>query len=263
MPGVKERSFKPNLDLKERYKKALQGLQDGTFKSVPKSAIEYELKKSSLAHRKNGRQSLQDAHSDEQVFSPAAERAIVRWILKCNDFGFPPRLDHLMQKIKFLAKNEHQQQVPMGRQQKHLIRKNWITHFLKHYLIFTLKFASRIDRQWFYENNPRIILNHFWNLANIIQKHNINPRAITNLNEKGLIVGYAKHTKVITRRGWKNPWVKQHGSHKFVTAVEAVSADGYIFPSFIFEKGKVHHIGWYQNVHAEDAEAYFAVSPKG
>jgi hypothetical protein len=32
MPRVKERSFKLNLDLEERYKKAQQGLQDGTIK---------------------------------------------------------------------------------------------------------------------------------------------------------------------------------------------------------------------------------------
>jgi len=41
MPRVKERSFKPNLALEEHYKKALQGLQDGTFKSLQKAAIAY------------------------------------------------------------------------------------------------------------------------------------------------------------------------------------------------------------------------------
>jgi hypothetical protein len=89
MPRVTEHSFKPNLDLEECYKKALQGLPDSTFISLQKAAIVYRLKKSSLAYRKNGRQSWQEAHSDEKVFSPAAERAIVRRILKCDDFGFP------------------------------------------------------------------------------------------------------------------------------------------------------------------------------
>jgi len=89
-------------------------LQNGIFKSLQKAAIAYGLKKSSLAHKKKGCQSWQEAHSDEQVFSSAAERAIVRWILKCDDFGFPLQLDHLMQKVKFMAKNQHQWQVPMG-----------------------------------------------------------------------------------------------------------------------------------------------------
>jgi len=76
-------------------------------------------------------------------------------------------------------------------------------------------------------------------------------------------MGYAKPTKVITHRGWKYPQVEQHGCCEFVTAVEAVSADGNILPSFIIENGKVHHIGWYQNVHAEDADVYFVVLLKG
>ena len=78
-------------------------------------------------------------------------------------------------------------------------------------------------------------------------------------------MGYSKRTKVITRRGLKNPrvTVKQDGSREFVTAMEAVSADGYVFPSFLIEKGKVHHIGWYMNLHEDDTEAFFAVSPKG
>jgi hypothetical protein len=89
MPWVKEHSFKPNLDLEECYKKALQGLPDSILISFQKAAIVYRLKRSSLAYRKNGRQSRQEAHSDKKVFSPAAERAIVRWILKRDDFGFP------------------------------------------------------------------------------------------------------------------------------------------------------------------------------
>jgi len=83
-----------------------------------------------------------------------------------------------------------------------------------------------------------------------------------NFNAKEFIIGYAKHTKVIIRRGRKYPKVKQHRSGESVTTAEAISANRYIFHSFIFEKGKVHHIGWYQNIHAEDAEAYFALSPK-
>jgi len=62
MPCVKERSFQPALDVEELYKEALdleewytskealQGLQNGTFKSLQKTATAYGLSKSSLAH---------------------------------------------------------------------------------------------------------------------------------------------------------------------------------------------------------------------
>ena len=107
MPRVKARSIKPILDLEERYKKALSALEDGTFTSLQAAATAYGLKKSSLGHRRSGHLSRQLAHAGEQTFSPAAERAIVRWILKRDDFGFPPRLDHLMQKVHHMALDEH------------------------------------------------------------------------------------------------------------------------------------------------------------
>jgi len=143
------------------------------------------------------------------------------------------------------------------------LEKNWITRFLNRHPVLSSKFANRIDRQRSYASNPCIILEHFWKLGNIIRKHNIKPQAIANMDEKGFVMGYSKRTKVLTRRGRKNPRVKQDGNREFITAIEAVAADGYVFPSFLIEKGKKHHIGWYQNVNAEDEEAFFAVSPKG
>ncbi|KAF8538084.1 hypothetical protein BDD12DRAFT_844005, partial [Trichophaea hybrida] len=73
MPRIKEYSLTPHSNLEEHFKKALQGLQDGTFTSIQKATIAYGLKKSILTHHKNGRQSRQQAHRNEQVFSPAAE----------------------------------------------------------------------------------------------------------------------------------------------------------------------------------------------
>jgi len=97
MPRNKDRSLlKPELhDIEERYRKALKGLQDGTFKSLQQATTSYGLPKSSLGHRRNGRQSRQKAHEADQLLSPSSERAIVRWVLKLDDFGFPPRVDRL------------------------------------------------------------------------------------------------------------------------------------------------------------------------
>ena len=56
------------------------------------------------------------------------------------------------------------------------------------------------------------------------------------MDEKGFVVGYSKRTRVITRRGQKNSRV-QDGSREFITVIEAVTADGDVFPSFLIEKG--------------------------
>ena len=53
-----------------------------------------------------GRQTRRKAHEKEQLLSAATEEAIVKWILKLDDWGFPPRLDHLWEKVNVLAKVE-------------------------------------------------------------------------------------------------------------------------------------------------------------
>ncbi|KAF8241530.1 hypothetical protein K440DRAFT_570167 [Wilcoxina mikolae CBS 423.85] len=74
MPRIKHRSIPETED---KIKKALPGLQKGTFKSLQQAATHYEIPKRTLASRKNGRKSRQEAHAGLQIFNPVAERAIV------------------------------------------------------------------------------------------------------------------------------------------------------------------------------------------
>jgi hypothetical protein len=94
MPKVKDRSALTKNTLEERYELALIGLNDGIFKSLQKAAEAYDLRKSSLDHHRNGCRSLQEAHQEYQIFSPAEDEAIVLWILKLDDFAMPPLLDY-------------------------------------------------------------------------------------------------------------------------------------------------------------------------
>jgi len=73
----------------------------------------------------------------------------VKWILKLDDFGFSPRIDHLMGMVKHLAKLDFQKQVPVrnfaqGKNpaQLNLIEKNWITRFFNQHPILAAQFAS-------------------------------------------------------------------------------------------------------------------------
>ena len=69
-------------------------------------------------------------------------------------------------------------------------------------------------------------------------------------------MGAAPKTRV-TRLGKKTLRVKQDGKREFITALEAVSADGFPFPSYPIGKGGTHIFDWYKNV---DKEVCWAVS---
>jgi len=74
------------LILEQRYEAALNGLDTVVFSSLQKAAEAYGLPKSSLGHQKNSHQTREITHQEQQTFTPAAEKAIVKWILKLDDF---------------------------------------------------------------------------------------------------------------------------------------------------------------------------------
>ena len=76
-------------------------------------------------------------------------------------------------------------------------------------------------------------------------------------------MGVVPRTRVLTHRGKKNPRVKQDGKRDFITALEAVSVDRFLFPSYLIGKGNTHIFNWYKHLEDEDKEARWAVSPKG
>jgi len=77
-------------------------------------------------------------------------------------------------------------------------------------------------------------------LGKLLTEHNIKDHNISNVDEKGNILGYLAKTKIITKRGQKHPYVKQDGKREMVTLMPAVSANGFLFPTFLITKGKVH-----------------------
>ena len=106
---------------------------------------------------------------DEQIFSPAAEKAVIKWILKLDSYGFSPRVDILMGLVKHLAKEDAERQIQKNPIQKNLIGKNWIAQFLNRHSNLSLKFASRIDRKRACAG-PRVLTNHFTKIGKITRQ---------------------------------------------------------------------------------------------
>ena len=75
-------------------------------------------------------------------------------------------------------------------------------------------------------------------------------------------MGISPRTHVITYRGKKNPRIKQDGKREFITALEAVSADGFVFSSYLISKGSTHIFDWYKHVKPEGKEALGSITKR-
>ena len=156
VPRVKERSNLAQEVREQRYAKALKGLEDGTYKTLSEVVVPNKLSKSSLGHRRNGRRSRQEAHRDEQTFSPAAEKAVVKWILNLNDYGFSLKVDILMGLVNISLRRR----IPCGRFQKTPHRKPYwqeLDHPIFEPPSKPRRKVSRIGRQRAYAGEPRVL----------------------------------------------------------------------------------------------------------
>ena len=63
---------------------ALKALESGKYTTLGEAAIAFTVPKSTLGHRRTGRQTRRKAHEKEQLLSAASEEAIVKWILKLD-----------------------------------------------------------------------------------------------------------------------------------------------------------------------------------
>jgi hypothetical protein len=99
------------------------------------------------------------------------------------------------------------------------------------------KKARRMDRRRLFASTASIIADHFKKPGKVIRTERFRPHEITNFDKKGIILGYSSKSKVITRRGKKIPSRRKNGKRELVTLVEPLSADGYIFATFLITKG--------------------------
>ena len=97
---------KEEADREKALKKACEGVQQGRFTSIRKAADAYGVHYSTVQRRLKGAQPRRLAHTKQQLLTPIEERAIVRWIMRLEEFRFPPRISHVTEAIVLLKHPE-------------------------------------------------------------------------------------------------------------------------------------------------------------
>ena len=109
MGKIKQRRVqvaKEEAEREKAIKSACEGVQQGRFPSIRKAAEAYGVHYSTVRRRLKGAKSRRIANSHRQLLTPAEERAIVRWIVRLEEFGFPPRVHHVKEAIILLKHPE-------------------------------------------------------------------------------------------------------------------------------------------------------------
>ena len=76
-----------------------KALKEGRFISLRRAVEEYGVHYSTMQRRMKDSTSRRKAHIKQHLLFPADEKAVVRWIVRMEEFGFPPRISHVKEAI--------------------------------------------------------------------------------------------------------------------------------------------------------------------
>ena len=140
---------------------ALEDLRTGKIGSIRAAAERYGLRYETLRDRKRGTANRALSHEDQQHLTNAEEKAIVAWIGRVDDYGWPPKIEYVKQIAAGFMRSHGKVKVELGR--------NWITRFLDRHPSLAAKFATRLDKQRSYASNPLVLRDFFTKVCQAIK----------------------------------------------------------------------------------------------
>ena len=148
MGKVKKSALLSENENEIRIQKAMTAYAAGKSSSLRKAAEVYGLAYTTLYRRVHGSLTRVQGHAHQQLLSAAEERAILHWIIKLEEWGFPPWIEHVKEAVilpeAYWPENE-------------TIGKNWITRFLNRHPELVSKYSSQFDKKRMKANDPDLI----------------------------------------------------------------------------------------------------------
>ena len=175
------------------------------------------------------------AHINQQLLSPDAEKVLVDWIIFLSDTGHPLSKRTIRTKAQALCGKKPSQ--------------TWIFFFLRRHPEIKLGKPSGLDPKRAQAFNKPTVRKHFDLLQEIIRKYEIPIENVYNMDEKGCQRGGGRknsNRKYFVHRSRRSKYRARSGNLELITIIECVCANGtYLLPGFVFS-GKEFAREWFE-----------------
>jgi hypothetical protein len=242
MPPKRPEKAQKLLEQEGRILLAIKAIKNGQITTTAAAARSFEVPRSTLQARLNGRTNRSDTRANSHKLSQTEEESIKSWLISMDQRGAAPTINMLVDMANLLL--EARGETPVQR-----VGKNWPKNYLNRHPELTSRFSRRYDYQRALMEDPIIIQEWFDLFQNTIIKYGILSDDIYNFDESGFAMGINATTKIITqsvytgRRG-----VLQPGNREWVTVVESIGASGYALPPYMIFKGKKFMLRWFDDI---------------
>ncbi len=202
-------------------------------KSIRSAAADHDVPFSTLRRRWNGVRSRSQAHVAQMLLTPPQERGLADWAKELAKRAIPWTKDTLREKAQLICKKQ--------------VSDNWIYRFIKRNPDLKLRWTQGLESPRAGALNEAIVAEFYRILAETVEKYQVKPENIYNMDEKGVQLGIGMRARVLVDRNQKNVHTVTDGNKELVTMLETVSANGAALPPMAIFKGKRCKALWGQN----------------
>jgi hypothetical protein len=215
---------------------AISAFKSHQFTSILATAKAFNISKTTLTERINGRTSREQYIPRNKNLIQAEEEVLVREILKLDSQGLSPTISLVKEMADNICRTRGAP--PVG--------VNWANNFVQRTPALTVKLGRTYECQRKLCEDPRIIETWFQLVKNTINKYGILPEDTYNFDESGFQIGEISASKVVTAADKPGrPKQVKPTNTEWVTLIQGACADGSLIPSFLVFKGKEFNQNWF------------------
>lgn len=216
---------------------AIQATQSPQGLSLRRAAQIYDVPLATLARRVRGIQPQAGRRDKQRPLTKAEEEEVIRHIIDLDMRGFPPQIDHIRDMANRLR--EIRDAPPVG--------KRWAYRFVKSELRLKTRLTRVYDFQRALCEDVNQIKKWFELVKNMCAKYSIQDCDFYNFDETGFMIGVISGTGMVVTSSERRGRAKklQPGNREWATAIECISADGFVIPPMLVVQGKHHLASWY------------------
>ena len=242
MPPKRSESWQKLANQEGKISLALDDIKNGRIRSIRAAAKLYDIPYTTLHARADGRLPRVEKRPSGHKLTQTEEDSLVEWIISMDSRGAAPRVATVREMANILLATRGSHPPPT-------VGKNWPSTFIDRREEIRSCFSRRYDYQRALNEDPKSLRAWFATIQRVINENGIQPEDIYNFDETGFAMGLISAQKVVTRAEYySRRSILQPGNREWVTAIEAICADGYSLPPCVIFKGKVAIAGWFDNL---------------
>jgi hypothetical protein len=198
--------------------------------SLRSAAKRFDVLRSKLTARWNGRGSRTEAHEAWQRMSTAQEEVLKDWIKSLARRSIP---------LSPAAVAEYASTI-LGEP----VSLHWVRKFRGRHGDLKAWWTTGLESCRAKSLNRTQVSEFFNILQELIAEYNITPSNMYNMDEKGIQLGMGKRTLVLVDRDQRTVQQVEDGSQELVTVIETVCADGTALRPCVIFKAKRRDLEW-------------------